>query len=151
MGNYITITDAENRLSAAIIRQIYDDDNNGTADTGPINQLIADAEGYIDAAVDAIYPGLLPFNPVPREVKRLTLDAVEYYAARRHPEVVRRDWEKLKRVLDNDLKELRIQNRTIGEKPPDPAANQGGAMVPGVGQGLVVPIFYGSTCKWGIY
>lgn len=124
-GPYFAQADLENRLSAQVVKQIYDDANIGMASTDPIKRLITDACSYVNETIQPIYLPWPLVAPYPDAVVRLSLDAAEMYAARRHPEYVRHDWEKLKRVLDTDLDKLRKQQRSLGQAPPDPAQTQG--------------------------
>jgi len=126
---YIVQADLENRLSAETVRQIYDDDNNGTADPGPIERLLADASSKVASYLRGIYDlTIVAANP-PNEVKRLTLDVAVAYAAQRHGEYVRRDWEKLMKAAESDLMKLREgKTRLDVVGSPEPAANTGGTV-----------------------
>lgn len=124
---YFDKADLEARLSATIVQQIYDDNNDGTADASPIARLIADASSEVDSFLRPIYPLPLP-TPVPNEVKRLALDVAEYRAAQRFPEIVRKNWQELRKVTIEDLNNLR-KGVTRLDVPtgqaPDPPANAG--------------------------
>jgi phage gp36-like protein len=123
----ITSAQVEARLSANVVRQIFDDDNDGKADDDAIDQLRDDATAWVLSWIapmlgDVQDTNVLP-TPYASELRRLALDAVVWMAAQRHPEYVRHDWERLKASNEHDLTTLRTAIRSIGEKPPDPAAN----------------------------
>jgi phage gp36-like protein len=129
---YATKRDLEKRLSADVVRRIYDDNNDGDTDSDAVDALLFDATAKVDSyfsAVTSVPIGMVGTPPVyPREVIRLTLDVAEAYAAKRHPEVVARDWEKLMKAAEADLMKYRKGETKLGASPPDPAANHG-AMV----------------------
>ena len=123
---YFTQADLENRVSAETVRQVFDDDNSGTADTGPLAELIADASSYVDGYLRGIY--LLPLPTVPNEVKRLALDVACAYLSERHPEYVRYDGGKMMDRARKDLDELR-KGKTRLDLPSsvfEGAKNEGG-------------------------
>jgi phage gp36-like protein len=132
MPKRISRTMLENRLSAGMVRRIYDDNNDGTPDNDPIIQLLEDAEAKVDSYLAAV--GLVPADgsPIPRDIQRLDLDVAVAMAAARHPEVLRSyNAEALMRMAEKDLERLRKGVTKTGATPPDPAANQGGAVYPG--------------------
>lgn len=126
---YATKKQLENRISADAVQRIYDDNNDGDADNDPINDLLFDATAKVDSYLSAVIS--TPVGKVgspaeyPREVIRMTLDVAEAYAAKRHPEVVARDWEKLMKAAESDLKNYREGKTKLGSTPADPAANHG--------------------------
>ena len=131
MSDYVTTAQVKARLSAAVVAQIYDDNNDGTEDTDPIARLTADATAWVKSWVYPIYQANMPFlEPFEPEIVRTALDAVEWMAAKRHPEYVRRNWVELKESNRQDLIDLRNRLRAIGSNPsgtpPEPAANEGG-------------------------
>lgn len=130
---YIVRTDLEKRLSPAVVRSLYDDDNDGEPDDDPVAQLIADAESKVLGAIvgpGGVYATAFDVNNYPAELKRLFLDAAVAYAAQRHPEYVRREWLPLMQQLDAELSMLRNGKRTLGiTTTPEPAANHGGSVV----------------------
>ncbi len=132
MTDPIALADVQARLSARTVQAIFDDDNDGTADTNPIARLIEDAIAKVNGAIigpGSVYPNGLGAS-VPAEAKRLYLDAVVVYAAQRHPEYVRRDWVPLMDQLDKELDKLRTGKRGMGiTTTPEPAANHGGSVV----------------------
>jgi phage gp36-like protein len=149
---YFTQEELEQRLGPTAVKRIYDDKNTGTADASALDRVTRDATAIVDAAIESIYD--LPLaEPYPDRVVCLALDAAEYLAARRHPEYVKRDWRVLKEELERDLDRLRTQKRSMGRAPPDPAANQGGAVypTPDPTNQQNVPIFLGGAGKWGIF
>lgn len=125
MGARATKQQLENRLSAVVVRRIYDDNNDGTTDSDPVQDCLDDASAKVDSYLAPI--GLLPLPgpPYHREVIRLELDVAQAYAAQRFPEIVRVDWEKLMKQAESDLDNLRKGKTMLGSRPPDPAANHG--------------------------
>lgn len=115
---YISKADLEARLSAVVVRQICDDNNDGAPDTDVIARIIEDASAKVESALRNFTAVPIP-DPVPTEVKRLVLDAAEAYAAKRHPRHVRRDWEPLMRAVDVDLDRLATGRRRLNG-PPEP-------------------------------
>jgi hypothetical protein len=154
-----TLEDLQDRLSEYRVAELLDDDNEGTADAGavkpgPLERLQRDSDSYVGAALADVYPNY-PFaaNAVPNECIRLSLDAAEMFLAKRHPTVIRMNWLELKEALDKDLDRVRTAKRSLGQRPPDPAANHGGAVYPTPGRltGNLGPIFSGGRGKWGFF
>ena len=133
---YITQQDLEDRLGAEVVKQLYDDNLDGTADAGPIARWIKDATSKVDSYLRGIYA--LPLAlPVPNEVSRLTLDVAEAMAARRHPNYVRRNWQELMAAAEKDLISLRRGTTRLDvQGAPEPGANQGGGPNSAAGGGL---------------
>lgn len=122
----ITQEDLEHRLSAAVVRQIFDDDSDGTADEDPVARLLADAISEFYDWLTPVY-GAPPWPTVPEGAKRLQLDFAVAYAAMRHPEYVRRDAKALLEHVHNQIKLHREGLKSFGiATAPEPAANQGG-------------------------
>lgn len=127
---YIVTADLEQRISAERLKQIYDDDNNGTADVNPLARLCKDASAKVAGYLRGVYDLATIAAAPPEEVIRLTLDVAEAYAARRHPEYVKRDWEKLMRACEGDLDKLRRGvTRLDVTASPEPGANEGGTVL----------------------
>lgn len=126
---YITQSDLEDRLSVAVVKQIFDDSNVGTASANPISRILKDASskvaGYLRSTYDLDAVAASP----PNEVIRLALDVAEAFAARRHPEYVRRDWKDLIAAAESELKLLRSGVTRLDVKlAPESAANEGGSV-----------------------
>jgi len=127
---YIVQADLENRLTARVVRQILDDDIDGSPDAGPLAQVIADAEAYCEgfvrgnydiAALQALGVG------APTEFKRLCLDVAAAFLVERHPEYIRADGDDMIERARRDLMDLRngvTRMNVVGS--PENAANQGG-------------------------
>lgn len=103
---FIEEEDLEARLSSATCRRIFDDNNDGEVDFNPLQQLRKDASSKMASVLRGLYPLPVP-TPIDPEIVRLTLDIATWMAAQRHPEVVRKDWEKLKKASDQELDDLR--------------------------------------------
>lgn len=128
MAYYITQQMLENRLSSAVVRRIYDDNNDGTVDAAPLTQVIDDAERRFETAVHPIYPDLVALRAgAITAASSVVLDLAEALAAKRFPRAISRAWEPLLADALLQLKELR---NTIGKLPvqgsPNPPANVGG-------------------------
>ncbi len=150
-----TLEDLQDRLSEYQVAELLDDDNESAgAKAGPLERLQRDSDSYVGAALADVYPSY-PFaaSAVPNECIRLSLDAAEMFLAKRHPSVMRTSWLQLKEALDKDLDRVRTAKRSLGQKPPDPAANHGGAVypTPSYRTGNTGPIFSGGRGKWGIF
>lgn len=135
----IVKADLENRLSAAVVRQIYDDNSDGTADNDPIAQVIADAISEFYDWLTPVY-GAPPWATVPDGARRLQLDFAVAFAAMRHPEYVRRDGAALLELAYKQVELHRIGKKSFGiGTPPEPAANQGGLVWNGGNDTSVLP------------
>ena len=127
---YIAQADLEARIGAQRVRDILDDDNNGTADPAPVARILADASAKVAGVLRGIYDLTVIASAPPEEVKRLALDVAVVYAAQRHPEVVRRDWQPLLKAVTQDLEDLRTGKARLDiVSTPEPAANEGGSVV----------------------
>lgn len=137
----------EKRISPKSLKRIYDDNHSGNSDTDAVMQCLEDAEAKVNSYLAPL--GLLPFavGQVPREVTRLDLDVAFAYAVQRHPEAMQsHDWMKLMEQAEKDLCKLRDGKTMLGEAPPDPAANHGGALFDSTTSGGTTST---STCSPG--
>ncbi len=106
MGRYITQGDLEDYLSADVVAETLDDDNNGLPDPGAVDRIIADAENLVDRYLRGIYA--LPLTgPIDPSVVSLALNAAAAILASRHPEYVRIDGEKRKADVIAELTAIR--------------------------------------------
>ena len=62
---------------------LTDDDKMGVVNTTILDQIIANASGYIDSKLANIYGSQLPFNPVPSSVANMALTIACYRLLRR--------------------------------------------------------------------
>lgn len=151
---YWELSDLEDRLSAEVVLQILDDDNDGVVDVTPLERLQSDADAYVEGYLRGIYDlAVLRADP-PEQVKRLSLDCAAMRLARRHKEYVRHDWKQLKEDLDEELMLLRkglVRLDVVGS--PEPGANQGGSLVaPGESGGVLTTgplLFFNGPCGMG--
>jgi hypothetical protein len=129
MGNYIEREHLEDRLSADVVRRIYDDNNDGTPDAGPLIQVIADAERRFESAMIGIYPSLTELRATAPTTSSIVLDLAEALAAKRFPRCVNREWQPLLEDANKQMKEYRTG---VAKLPvvgaPNPPANVGGDM-----------------------
>lgn len=129
---YISQAMLENRLSAAVVRRVMDDNNDGTADANPLAQLIADAESRFEAHCSGIYPLDTLRSVKPHEAVRLVLDVAEALAARRFPRAFGRDWFPLWQATESELNKLRQRKTRLDiDSAPEPAENEGGKVFVG--------------------
>ena len=132
MGLYVGVTDVENRISAAVVRRITDDDNDGDSDNGPISDLINSAEAMFEGAVRDIYTLTALRASRSFRARQIVLDLVQALAAKRFPRAMGREWEPLMqdaRAQLKDLREGRSALDVVGS--PEPAANKGGEILTG--------------------
>lgn len=124
---YFTRAQLEARVSAKTVREVLDDNNDGTPDSDVIEQVRKDATSKVDSTLAAV--GIVvDMNDVPYEVTRLSLDVAVAFLAQRHPEVMRKDWVALMAEAERELKALR-DNETVLGPPPAPEAVLGGPEV----------------------
>jgi phage gp36-like protein len=86
---YCTQTDLENAMGKSIVKAIFDDDLDGSADSAPIAACLAYGDAECNSFLRPLYPTTWPLTTVPDEVKFAALDFCLAYAARRRPDVVR--------------------------------------------------------------
>ena len=131
-GHYINQKMVENRLSSAVVRRIYDDDNVGFVGStahndGPIVQLIKDSESMFEGYCKANYSLSSLRTAKPPESVRLCLDCAEALAAKRFPRAFGREWLPLLTAVRQELVDLRTgKTRLDVDAAPEPAANAGG-------------------------
>jgi len=137
MAYYITQADIEARMSARVLRQVYDDDRAGTANAAAIAQLIQDAESYVEEFVAPVYVIEDVRADAPDAVKRLCLDAAVAYLRERWPsftkQVTAKTWERLAK----ECMEVRLATRRADAGGTNVPANVGGTIDPGVPDALV--------------
>jgi hypothetical protein len=125
---YWELLDLTDRLGEETIREIFDDDRDGTPDQGPIERLQKDSDSKVDSYLRPIYDlALIKANP-PNEVRRLSLDIACVLAKMRWPSFVRGiDADVLLKMAEKDLEKLRrSETRLDTMTSPDPPANVGG-------------------------
>lgn len=128
MGNYITFESLENRLSVAVVRRIFDDNNDGEPDSNPLLQIIDDAERWFESVAVAVYPDLAALRAQGGpSAASIVMDCAVGMSAQRFPKAVCREWQPLIDWADKQLMRLRkgeIKLPVVG--PPNPPANTGG-------------------------
>jgi phage gp36-like protein len=154
---YITLSDLEDRITETVVRQILDDNVDGTPDANPLARVIEDAESYVEGFLRGNY-SLTTLRALgtsaPNEVKRLCLDIAVAHLYDRHPEYIRADGMKLMERARRDLIDLRkgvTRLDVVGS--PEPAANEGGVMLSGDPEDPtpVPPKFFNNPDSFGIY
>lgn len=135
MTDWLTDGAITARLGAPRLKQIFDDDNDGTPDDAVLDQLRHDAQGWVESALigpGSIYPSGIPglaglAGTAPPVLIKIGLDAVFALAAQRHPEVMRVEWKDYVEAVDKELDRIRMGKRGLGiTTTPEPAANNGG-------------------------
>ena len=69
---YATLNDIASRLDAKHLAELADDDGDGVTDEAVTEAVIGDADSLIDTCLASRY--LLPFDPVPSLLRRLSCD-----------------------------------------------------------------------------
>ena len=109
LAPYIDQADLEDRLTKTTATQLFDDNNDGVADVRAVNRLRFDASSYTMGLIGGEY-SLTTFpkgSALPNELVRIPLDVAEAMLAIRHPELVRKDGEKMLARVRLELKELK--------------------------------------------
>jgi hypothetical protein len=92
---YFNQTDLENAISVPIVKAIYDDDRDGTADTAAITACIAYGTALCDSFLRKVgsAPGggtlNLPLTVIPDEVKFAAVEFGIAYSVRRRPDMAK--------------------------------------------------------------
>lgn len=134
--SFITEAQVRNRISPQLLNRLTDDDRDGTSDAGVIALLIADASskvaGYCQGIHELSTVAEKAGDDTAHEVVRLTLDAFEWMAVKRHPRAApEHDWMELMRANNAELKLLRESFTKLDvDGSPNPPANVGGAIYP---------------------
>ena len=151
LDDYITAAMLSARLSPQVMQSIYDDLNVGIPDTAAVNRLIADACAKVNGYLFPVYEKSMTLSswasPYPAEVVRLTLDVAFAFAAQRHPEAVKRDWQPLMAQAEKELDGLRSGKTRLNlpSLPPEQnTANAGGVVHSGssVDPATLTPRFF---------
>jgi len=146
---YWFVGDLENRLSAEVVLQIFDDDNDGEADAGPIARLQLDSDSFVEGYLRGVFPLEAVRTVKPNQVVRLSLDYAVAQCAKRHPEYVKRDWKALEKAVTDELEQIRMGKVRLDiETSPEPGANQGGEAWDGGSDSSVEPA-KSFTCTMG--
>lgn len=122
----ITKAQLEARIGADILRRCCDDNNDLVADPIVVDQLLADASGYVRGGMPQHNPDdLTPANAiVTDELRRLALDAAVLMLAERRPMIVKRSVENMREALNTCLERLLKGQRSLGSNTaPTPADN----------------------------
>lgn len=112
------------KVGATQLDRCCDDNNDGQGEKVVIDQLLADASGYVRGGMPQHDPDdLTPANAlVTDELRRLALEAAVMMLAERRPTIIKRNADKLRENLDNSLERLLKGQRSLGSKTsPTPA------------------------------
>lgn len=126
----ITQADLEDRVSRAVVVQILDDDNDGTADVNPVLRLLLDAQSYVEGALRTVFKldDLRAQNPTDNEIVRLILDRAEGRTYVRHPEHARFDGHKMLDRNDKEIAAFIARGQRGLDNDQHTALNQGGVV-----------------------
>lgn len=120
----ITKAQLEARIGAVQLGRCCDDNNDGQGDKIAIDQLLADASGYVRGGMPQHDPtDLTPANAlITDELRRLALDAAVMMLAERRPTIIKRNVENMREALNSSLSLLLKGQRSLGSKTnPTPA------------------------------
>lgn len=137
-GVYITQANIENKFTAKLVVDVFDDVVDGASDDDSLQETIDDAENLIEEYVKKTYgaEGLVRLRAegfdASRSIKRRCLAAVRIYMAERHPDFIRIDIEKAWMLFYEDLNRLRLREVEIAETDGaiegEGAVNEGGVV-----------------------
>jgi len=117
---YCTLTDITKQLPEAVIRSLTDDTLTGDIDETVTAEAIADADAEIDAWAGGRY--LVPFNPVPDVIRKISTDISIYNLFSRRdtdpPEVRKDRYRASVKLLENIAKGLVTIGAAEAEAPP---------------------------------
>jgi len=105
---YCRQADISGEIQPQDLIALCDDNQTGSMDAAAVavlQQVIANASGYVDSKVANIYGAQIPFNPVPNSVKSMavTITCYRLYRRRETPDEKNkfyRDWVDVKEFLD---------------------------------------------------
>jgi hypothetical protein len=132
---FITAEQASNRISPQLLKRLTDDDRNGVSDTPVVDQLRYDATSFVASYLRGIrsldeIEARLGESKV-HEVVRLTLDAFEWMAIKRHPAAAREhNWVDLRKANVDDLKLQREAFTRLDSEEITAPENVGGTIYP---------------------
>ena len=91
MAYYFTRVDLENALGKQTVHSVFDDDQDGIAESGPVDACRAYGTSEVNSFLRGRYEDLIPVAEadVPDELKFAALDFGLAYAMRRRPDIVR--------------------------------------------------------------
>lgn len=119
---YCSQTDLEARISKVVLYQLCLD-NPASADpdtdvAAVVAALVAKSDAELDGQLGQVYT--VPFNPVPKQIKQLSIDLSCFYAFQRRFTTlgVTQDWRDIfKRALDR-LQKIADLEETLEAQPP---------------------------------
>lgn len=136
---YLTQTDLVRAIGADLVLRLLDDDNDGTADTSTVSDLIADADAEVNGYVGRVYsPTALAADP-PATLRRIAVDVAVQLAYLRRPELLNdkgeTPWEARYRRALKKLEEIRKGDfrLDVGADPAVPANVRGAGLYTSTG------------------
>jgi hypothetical protein len=129
----ITKAQVEARVGVSQLARCCDDNNDGVGDKIVIDQLLADASGYVRGGMPQHDPDdLTPANAlVTDELRRLALDTAVLMLAERRPTIIKRNVERMREAIDASLERLLKGQRSLGSKTAPAPADQSVSVVSG--------------------
>lgn len=159
-GRYVNVALVRVKLTDAVVKRIYDDQNVGDADdspTGPLALVIKDAESKFEGFCRGKYDlnvlrSTVAATGEPHEAVRIVLEIVEALAAKRFPRAMGRNWMELEASVNKELENLRAgKTRLDVMGPPEPAADVGGYTSNGDQRDLGDPRDMTFNGNWGAF
>ena len=129
---YCALTDIERAIGAALTLRLLDDDNDGTADSSVVADMLVDVDAEIDGYVGRNYNLTTLKAAVPATVRRVAVDLFIRAAYLRRPEMLNErgetPWEASYKTAVGKLKDLRDGKwrLDIDGVPENPANVDGG-------------------------
>lgn len=159
---YVTFGNIARRVRQELLLSVLDFNGDGIIDgvtgdpgeevigDGPLGELCAAACSEVDELLGKPQGNYtVPFAlPAPGAIVEIATDLVVARIGAHAPTVVVVDHVALAREARKRLDDIRNGRRNMGEAPPDPPANVGGAFYPSLGA-CKNPIF--GPGKWGIF
>jgi phage gp36-like protein len=113
---YSTLSDLTNLVSESVLVQLTDDEMTGAVDADMVAQAIADADAEIDGYCGKRY--VVPFDPVPDLVAKMSADVALYNLYGRRDDVPEIRAERYKNAI-TFLKGVAAGSNSLGEDDPD--------------------------------
>lgn len=126
---YITVQDFENEVGRDVVVAYYDDNNDSSADPGPLRRLLIDSEstveGFMRAAGYDLEEARLKGSTL-TDVVRLALEVAVARTYLRHPEIARYDGDKAWTRIRRELLDIQEKRQRLDLRLGDPKGTGGG-------------------------
>lgn len=135
MGTYISEAEVRAELSDGEIDRLLDDDNDGTADSAPLTNVISRAESIFESYARNNYASLAALRATVTEAaKTFCLDLVRVRLYQRWPAQAPDNVDPLefRKQVYSELRDLAMGRRRLDvDGTPEPQENQGGTVSSG--------------------